>query len=245
MLCVFVATQPTKAGSGDSTAKQIQTYQKHDSTDNTTKKAFPTGGAEFVTFARDNQYKSSKDTCKPTDSKSDSSNWWIVGFTCILALASIYQAFRSHRDSQMELRAYISVIPIIPFVRLTDGIFEPFKFIIKNEGQTPAHNVRGYWHVGANYPAKMSFDVEHPITFGTPTLNKGGEYKVETPPHKIEPPEDVQKIINGEASLFVFGAILYDDAFGKPHTTPIRTEIRGKDGGFSDPIVMLEGNQAT
>jgi hypothetical protein len=168
-------------------------------------------------------------------------NWnWLVILTAILALTSIYQARRSHKNSMLELRAYVSVVGSNFNVNLTNK-WQPGPFELVNNGETPARDIVAWvrWVVESpsyeKFPKRIPGKRDEVVS----VIHKGTPFGVSLEP--MPPDESLESLIpqikSGECFVFFWGRIEYKDVFGKRHYTNFRLHSEWTGDRLSLPIV--------
>ncbi len=173
--------------------------------------------------------------------------------------------FRLTRDnSRKELRAYISISTIHdPEKKKYFGVINRVKvidettkraverdklfinaWIVKNNGQTPAHNFRGYYWAKVRPEGETVFEPRPIKSISTVTLSKGCDFPVNMDIEDLHPAE-INALMNGTGILYVWGSMIYDDAFGESHETNFRYEVTWFSHRAMSVSIMNEGNDAT
>lgn len=180
---------------------------------------------------------------------------WVTIGTLILAFMSIYQAWRSHRNSKMELRAYLAVeISGVGFDE-HQRLVQP-AIVIKNNGQTPAYSVIVYLKQNVFPLTHKIFDMEEAEIRKFQTIHKyhGGSTQMLACVDGIEPRVlnnmETTAINSGEMSFFFWGKVVYRDVFYSnifqhERITNFRFQFVWNNGRFTLPIVCEGGNDAT
>jgi hypothetical protein len=155
----------------------------------------------------------------------------------------VWTARQQFVTSRAQLRAYVSVeagqISAVP------GAVPRAQVNIKNYGQTPAYKFR---LVGA-MAGGPSFEGLPPPT-GDPRAILGVLAPSATFQWFMNAPgvltqEDYTKLASGLVTLFVYGEVTYEDAFGKPHYLRYRTMFGGAAGVGSNQLASCwEGNES-
>lgn len=146
-----------------------------------------------------------------------------------------------------QLRAYISIDcariefpePGVPKVTVT----------IKNSGQTPAHNLRHWIHQWIErYP--LSIDLPEPpddFVMSSSVLGSGATHEMQIiHPKPIIKPCCIHEIGTPDATIYVYGAVTYQDVFGNEHFIKYRLMHGGSNQvrpGFLSPCEA--GNEAS
>lgn len=179
----------------------------------------------------------------------------IAAFTIILALSTIFLwvatrdlVINTENTARRQLRAYVFVVQVEIVDMGTPNVNAAVK--IRNTGQTPAYDVTV--STGAN-----AFNVPGNVTF-TPTpigpnssrfvFGPDGLGRYNIPLQSIIGAANrIAAIKTGNGALYVWGEILYKDAFGKGQYTRFRHMIGGTAGWPSDNLMTVcpEGNEAS
>jgi hypothetical protein len=183
------------------------------------------------------------DLSNNTESKKPS-DWWLIAFTGVLAVVAIFQftaiiwqVLTSREATEIQLRAYVSVSKIrldITDPRVPIGLVD-----FQNFGQTPAYNVRQWVGIiPGDFPLKGEpprFD-----QLGTERSESKLEVSNSVMPPKI-PQSGIAKLkkplpfspVFGAAPLgltiYVYGAVVYEDIFKKTRHTEFRYFFGGPD----------------
>ena len=173
-------------------------------------------------------------------------SWWqagIGGVGIVLLIATIVYTHKSYRltatTAQRQLRAYVDVKETT--ISWGNGQTFEITIVIKNYGQTPAHNLQNmiWYTIGGeqNQPlSKPDKFQEGTISFA-PLAEK--TYTISS-----EPLEDTKWIMvrNRTTPLYVSGRLQYKDAFGESRRTNFHAFL---DNGSEDLKVCSEGNYST
>ncbi|MHB8843492.1 MAG: hypothetical protein ACYC7L_01980 [Nitrospirota bacterium] len=194
--------------------------------------------------------------------------WWTVFSTVIIAAFTVVmgvwtvllwreskrtaiftgQTAETMKDTTMQqLRAYVFTKHDEPFTLEINGRLSTAT-IIKNFGQTPAHDMMTCHRVGIySLPLTTTNKLEDPIY--EPDSPSGplapGEvaYQRATIPELL--PDDISAdIAAGKVALFVFGEIKYVDIFNKPHRTRYCLFSTGEDFMDRSLAYYHQGNEA-
>jgi hypothetical protein len=181
-------------------------------------------------------------------------NWLMVYLTGALAITSfllfgigLWQVAITRMVARKQLRAYVFVADVEIFGAGTDKA--QAAVLIRNTGQTPAHNVTVSTKACAfNFPGEVTFEPtpvgpdSSRFVFGPDSLGRRN-----IPLHTIiGTPRAVTALKAGNGVLYVYGEILYKDVFGKGRRTQFRHVIGGSTGWLSDNkmFVCPDGNEA-
>jgi len=146
-----------------------------------------------------------------------------------------------------QLRAYIAIDrawiefpePGVPKVTVT----------IKNAGQTPAHNLRHWIHQWIErYP--LSIELPEPpdgFVMSSSILGSGATHEMQIlHPQQIIKPCCIHEIGTPEGTIYVYGAVTYQDVFGNEHFMKYRLMHGGSNQarpGYLSPCEA--GNEAS
>jgi hypothetical protein len=164
-------------------------------------------------------------------------NNWVVLCTVVLAIAALGQFELTRRTAKRQLRAY--VMPELASIADYSTIKPPppaiftghlgAAVLIKNSGQTPAYKLV-HWGAVIVLPANMEDSLMTPkrlpeiaaTTLGPGcTIHRTGwtEAKIST--------DQINAIRSGESKVFVYGKIIYRDAFRRRRETTYRLSYAG------------------
>jgi hypothetical protein len=124
--------------------------------------------------------------------------------------------------AEKQLRAYVGIDkPRV--LGMTVGNKPIVLVTVKNCGQTPAYNVRG-WHKYIFGPVPLDLEFPEGRSGGVTTLHAG-----QTVEFRSEMPVLTEELLTAFGTsgdqgiaLWVYGKISYDDAFGAPHISNFR-----------------------
>ncbi|RWN44686.1 MAG: hypothetical protein EOS03_23865 [Mesorhizobium sp.] len=148
----------------------------------------------------------------------------------IALVVSLFTAVASIRTTRIQLRAYLSAFDfdtVISNQNTPPHIVTKITF--KNSGQTPARNVvlNIWWEVGTppfdegrHDNAVLKVEGRGSIPAGMPFY--GAVRTSPTGPDRIVSQEDIEQIVDGNLSFWIFGVIEYDDVFGRSHRSRFR-----------------------
>jgi hypothetical protein len=154
-------------------------------------------------------------------------NQWIAASTFLLVIVTfmlVLTAIAQMRTTRRQLRAYLSVV-------IGGAVYQdpavPLKFeakpLIKNNGQTPAYNVR--YRIKAEIISdtaakNYTFDTPPDIPKSQSSIGPGEDRLMSAILGYTVPMPDIQVIKDGQGkALWVWGIVHYDDVFGKPRFT--------------------------
>jgi len=187
-------------------------------------------------------------------------NLWLAFVTLTLTLigtgALIWTLAETRAVSRRELRAYL----FVDAAGIADGTHHPERdpnllgrvgsaLIIKNSGQTPAHNVIHYSLVDIapfSEEERMSAPLVMEQNFKA-TLPPGGTNSADRMMDRVPTQEEIDSIKKGESAAWVYGAISYEDVFGVSHRTNYRLYFCGSWPPPNNVILRnaQKGNEAT
>jgi hypothetical protein len=173
-----------------------------------------------------------------------------VGITAIATLlltfvtaGLVWTARLQILTSRAQLRAYVYVESAQ--ISLVAGAAPKTQVNIKNYGQTPAYKFR----LLAGIAGGQSFETLPPATgdsrgiLGVLAPSGTFQWFMEAPGILTQP--DFDLLATGAATLFVYGEVTYEDAFGKPHRLKFRTMVGGVAGVGSKQLASCpEGNES-
>jgi hypothetical protein len=165
-------------------------------------------------------------------------------------------------SSERQLRAYVlpeigNVVNVAAPLR-TSGSYTPTdarvthpdwgpvaSIHIKNTGQTPAFKV-SHWGsmVFQEYPLKSDLPPrQESLLKPTSTIGPGIINTKRIGISKALTDEEISKLRNSTAAIYVYGEISYEDTFGNPHVTRYRTFHNGNTGniGITTDLTFAEG----
>lgn len=122
------------------------------------------------------------------------------------------------KTAQRQLRPYLS--PSRAWFKMDDSGEPIAEIFIKNYGQTPAINKRGWTHTWVEcFPLHNPLpDAPEELEMGSSVIGPGGTSEA-TQPHGVPLKEHSRTEIEaGRAALYVYGAGTYLDIFGKEHS---------------------------
>lgn len=157
-----------------------------------------------------------------------------LGGLVVAAIFAAIAAFAARRTvnvmegtAQRQLRAYV----MLDWLRLEGILGQETRVLlrVRNYGQTPAKNTRHFGRVlVCPYVPGRKFVVDRRMggPVSTMTVSPGNHFDQEIP---VTPISDVAvaAINKGEAALYCYGIIEYEDAFAKKRTTTYRHIIGG------------------
>lgn len=148
--------------------------------------------------------------------------------------------------SRAELRAYIGVESAqmrfpTPAAPVAEGV-------IKNFGQTPAHDVRQWVHLWIEaYPLTIDLPLPPPdFVMGQSVLAPGAHTSMFMPKEPPVRPEEIRELGTATGTIWVYGEVTYRDVFGERHRTRYRLFYGGSEGVRDGRLKPdQEGNDAT
>jgi hypothetical protein len=145
------------------------------------------------------------------------------------------------KHAEYQLRAYIT--KTLGEIRRFD-IGETFQahVVMKNTGQTPAHNVTAWIGVGLGvYPPNEPAPERPALEGGSKSvLGPGSEHHLTVDAAGPLTSQHFEMMERGEAAVRVVGGIQYKDVFGHPHTTTFDLFYGGK-YGMNANLVLSNG----
>jgi hypothetical protein len=140
-----------------------------------------------------------------------------VASTAVLQLVALLAFIATTRRHQ---RAYVFVSGA-EIVDLEIGGIPIVQIEIKNTGQTPAYQLTHVWRCGAfDYPLQQKLLLPHnndPVSW--PHLGPGASAKAQRAAEKQIGSGAPADLINRATAFYVYGEILYKDAFNKARFT--------------------------
>jgi hypothetical protein len=164
---------------------------------------------------------------------------FVAAFTALLFFATLALWLSTRnlvrgadKTAERQLRAYLSIEP----VSLRDfvaGRRPMVVFIVKNIGQTPAHRVRIIGDMDIfphplinNQPDLVIPDPNAPIP--TRALHPTFTFEAEAVLGRLLTSQDVMRVYGGvHYCLYVFGIVIYEDAFGEERRTKFCCYVGG------------------
>ena len=205
-------------------------------------------------------YINTSEASNKIDNESSADRWLIVFFTAALVVVGVLQwlTYRIQTrqlkqtnnimkdTAERQLRAYIGVPGgTIQLQKNPDGVKAHVMVNSKNAGQTPAYNVRSWIALQiATFPLNEILvqpppDAKYPISI----LSPGSEHSLFN--DIIITSEQLLLLGTTQATIYVYGKILYKDVFGKEWFTKYRFLYGGDEGTQGDRLrIDLEGNEA-
>jgi hypothetical protein len=151
-------------------------------------------------------------------------------FTAVLTIFTVKLWGSGENYSQRELRAYLSVSPLwVLFFNRTPPQQILVEAIIKNHGQTPASEIRNIYEIGVFKP-----DFQTPETATQRRDSEGTSFpsldlSVRFFDSKTFSKEEVDDVCSGKRLIFVWGTIMYKDAFNRRWRTDFSANVGGPD----------------
>jgi hypothetical protein len=154
------------------------------------------------------------------------------------------------QTAQRQLRAYVSVVldQLVPQNRVTDYRFE-IRMKVRNTGQTPAHavNIRGRLGI---FPYPLPDNVDLAIAAErfdqSGHFNPGQEGAFRARLDEQISDDEIREIMTGDnRKLYIYGAVFYQDAFGKDHHTNFCQFGMWTRGGLFALLTAKRHNDAT
>lgn len=166
--------------------------------------------------------------------------FWLTGFGSLISIVGIVLLFASLRQTskaisdtreigEKQVRAYIGVVPKMDDIAPRDfrkGGSPEVSIAVRNSGNSPALNFRyaaGFGIQPKGFPTHNGMVVE-PVSDGPiprTTVAVDDEVIITTRTEITLTDEVISDVVRvgADKRFFIFGVILYDDVFGKPHTT--------------------------
>lgn len=146
----------------------------------------------------------------------------LAAATAVLAIFTIKLWLTADDTAKKQLRAYISIEEY--GVRNFDIGKPEFSFRYRNNGQTPAYDVRFFtWIAVLPYPLPKNFphdDVREDSTVSRTTVGPGVYQRGYKPIDTALTPPEIAEIIDGSTRrLYFMGVARYSDVFKQPHET--------------------------
>lgn len=168
------------------------------------------------------------DLIKKFMKRDDASEWTMVALTfaiVMLTLVTVYfncaQINQSERFSVIESRAYIRYNGITDFSYWTVGENGNALSSILNVGKTPAYHVYSISKFKYGEVEEGDWDNVNALTKNGVTLGAGQDMKIQAITSFAITIDDTIKVYKSmtdkSLTLFIFGKVWYDDAFGNPH----------------------------
>ena len=134
-----------------------------------------------------------------------------------------------------QLRAYVSVSSAIITFPRPDA--PQAQLEIKNCGNTPAYDVRQWTHMWIeDYPLKVVLPVPPPdFKMASAILQQGCVHTMVLKKYPPVPAESIKLIGTPEGTVYVYGKIMYRDAFGKERSTNYRLMYGGPESIHNMP----------
>jgi hypothetical protein len=182
-------------------------------------------------------------------------DWIIVIFTALLAFgtiflwrATVHLVKETKETGERQLRAYV-LMEGCGIRDVSVGKMPVASVLIKNSGQTPAHDVKAIlsrlvFEVYNNNPVLLPLipDNERPGTGDI--IAPGGQrtYIFGNPDWPLDAPK-IDQLVAGTHAIFAYGQIQYRDAFKVDRVTHFRLYCAGPAGlGFTGSALRAHGN---
>ena len=183
----------------------------------------------------------------------------LTGITYMLVQVTRHQS----ENSKQQLRAYVFVENVF----IADGPTPPLaavpsatgcpssRVVIKNSGQTPAHEVRHLFDIllvpaislnAPVFPSDATVMASTPVSFGT-----NGITNLDRNLGRVLTPGEIAALVPAAMALVVVGKIIYQDVFGDEHVTEYNLGWAGQypppiGPNMSSPqLIYLAGNRFT
>ncbi|GIL01629.1 MAG: hypothetical protein BroJett030_15280 [Alphaproteobacteria bacterium] len=167
--------------------------------------------------------------------------FWVALFTFVLAVSTTGLWVMGIVTARRQLRAYITIkCTNVEFVR--DRIHVTMTG--RNNGQTPAKNVRS-WYVIALEPPPFDEDwLNDPATPDSASDVGGGDTFEATHTAPDKPSPGLADVIrSGKLGCWMYGTIWYDDVFNRRHTTKFRLVMKKRRDGQLWLVPDDKGNE--
>ena len=165
----------------------------------------------------------------------------IIFLTAVIASATLLLFCDSKDSSERQLRAYIWAKPKKKKVDIVAGISPKVTFIVRNDGQTPGYNVRHFIDMKIlPFNIKEGTLRDHDLSGAGSkfVLNPTGTSELGINP-RIITAQEIADMASGKSVMFIWGKIIYRDAFDEIRTTRFRMFSNGTSLSWHD-----EGNEA-
>jgi hypothetical protein len=163
-----------------------------------------------------------------------------------LWLATVRLVRSAEKTAERQLRAYVGITKAT-MSNFGVGQILRMSMTIKNSGQTPAYRLTQHYSImGGEYPRKEPLpQVDTPGRFST--LGPGEVHILEIPLQGPLPGSAYSQITNGDAAIYVWGRVIYEDAFGYNRETRFSYIFGGRFGIHPGGAVVPseEGNWST
>jgi hypothetical protein len=164
------------------------------------------------------------------------------------AATATEQSVKTMQDTaHRQLRAYVSVDRA--WIEFPEPGVPKVTVVVKNAGQTPAHNLRHWIHQWIErYPLTTQLPTPpNGFVMSSSLLGAGATHDMQIKhPQPIIKPSFVDEIGTSEGTIYVYGEIRYEDVFGIEHFTKYRLMHGGQEKpppGVLSPCE--EGNEAS
>ena len=182
------------------------------------------------------------------DEKSEWEKWTAIGTgmlaigTLGLAGIALWQRFDLKETAERQLRAYVSIRPdrSLAKVTLEDMHTTGFRFLIVNDGKTPAYNVRHEIAIGGWIDEPEFKDTEFPDNGSKFVLNPDAISEINISRKTAFSDTEKALIRDKKLKIYIWGEIRYLDAFNKPRWTKFRWRQDGNALHWTE-----EGNEAS
>lgn len=162
----------------------------------------------------------------------------LVGLLQFVALVVTFRIMR--RSARQQLRAYVSGRP--KFIYSFDANFLASALIeIKNVGQTPAYHLTQRSEISV-YPHPLPLDHRFPDLTSEPSppvaLFPGVDFDGTKTASRLFSTEEIERIRTQSAKIYIYGKIMYRDAFRKRRWTTFASSV----GADDDTLTKLTSN---
>jgi hypothetical protein len=163
-----------------------------------------------------------------------------------LWLATVRLVRGSEKTAERQLRAYVGITEATVSDFAVGQILR-VSMTIKNSGQTPAYKVTQHYSImGGEYPRKDPLP-QVIVPGGSSTLGPGEVHLLEIPLHGPLPSSAYSQITSGGAAIYIWGRVMYEDAFGYNRETRFSYIFGGRFGVHRGGAVVPseDGNIST
>lgn len=170
-------------------------------------------------------------------------------FTAFLWLSTKRLVVESKNTAKRQLRAYVFYRPVLPVYipTLAEWHTVGMRFMIHNNGQTPAYDLRQVTNVGLR-PSAIDIEL-HPVDFDEDgsrfVLNPGMHSEQVMRTDGPISQENIARFRARTHALYVWGEARYKDAFGDPQWCRYAFQISGEGEGSGNIHWCARGNEAS
>jgi hypothetical protein len=163
-----------------------------------------------------------------------------------LWLATVRLVRGAEKTAERQLRAYLGITQATASNFGAGQIFM-VSITVKNSGQTPAYKVTQHYSImGGAYPRKEPLP-QVVVPGGPSTLGPGEVHILEISMHRPLPGSAYSQITSGDAAIYIWGSIMYEDTFGSSRETRFSYIFGGRFGVHRGGAVVPseDGNMST